>query len=177
MAIYNEISSIEKDADSPITVSLINKLDQNPLAMWEGASGAPKISNSAIQSGSIGQDRVSKSRTVFTPGISGASINSSDCFYIRNGGLVYVHLNVNVTATLATITLVLPFDFKDTDGSMCGSFLTPGNELERPLPGIIRTKPTNSLSITRSSRWDSFSDVFNYETFGSIMAVVTLAID
>lgn len=48
MATYSAVGAGEKDADSPITVGLIDKLDQNPHAIAEGASGAPKIQTAAI---------------------------------------------------------------------------------------------------------------------------------
>jgi hypothetical protein len=48
MATYSAVTAGQKDADSPINVSLIDKLDQNPHAMFEGASGAPKLQPAAI---------------------------------------------------------------------------------------------------------------------------------
>ncbi len=50
MAIYIAVSESEKDADSIVDVSLIDKLDQNPHAIAEGASGAPKIQSAALDS-------------------------------------------------------------------------------------------------------------------------------
>lgn len=168
MATYNVISATEKDADSPVTVSLLDKLDQNPLAMFEGASGAPKISNSAISSGSIGQDRVSKSRTVFTPAISAGAIASSDCFYIRNGGLVFVHLNIVLTGNVSTVDVTMPFSFKCTDGVFVGHH-TPaygGNQSGtwRTLEaGHITTKTGNKLTFGSSA----FEDFPNDAGFGA----------
>lgn len=59
MATYSAVSAGEKDADSPITVSLIDKLDQNPLAMFEGAAGAPKLSAAAISDGTLPAGKIS----------------------------------------------------------------------------------------------------------------------
>lgn len=50
MATYSAVSASEKDADSIVDVSLIDKLDQNPHAIAEGASGAPKIQSAALDS-------------------------------------------------------------------------------------------------------------------------------
>ena len=58
MATYSAVTAGEKDADSPINVSLIDKLDQNPLAIAEGASGAPKIQNAAFADNSINGSRI-----------------------------------------------------------------------------------------------------------------------
>lgn len=53
MATYSAVSASEKDADSVVDVSLIDKLDQNPHAIAEGASGAPKIQSAAINDNAI----------------------------------------------------------------------------------------------------------------------------
>lgn len=60
MATYSAVTAGEKDADSPINVSLIDKLDQNPLAIAEGASGAPKIQTAAIQDDAVTNDKLEK---------------------------------------------------------------------------------------------------------------------
>ncbi len=51
MATYSAVTAGEKDADSPITVGLVDKLDQNPEAMFEGASGAPRLKRAAVEKG------------------------------------------------------------------------------------------------------------------------------
>lgn len=48
MTTYTAITSGEIDPDSPITNSLMTKLRDNPIAITEGASGAPKIQTAAI---------------------------------------------------------------------------------------------------------------------------------
>ena len=58
MATYSAVTAGQKDADSPINVSLIDKLDQNPHAIAEGASGAPKIQSAALDSNVITQDKM-----------------------------------------------------------------------------------------------------------------------
>ncbi len=51
MAIYSAVTAGEKDPESPIDVNLIGKLDDNPRAMIEGASGAPRVQTAALVSG------------------------------------------------------------------------------------------------------------------------------
>ena len=58
MATYSAVSAGEKDADSPINVSLIDKLDQNPHAIAEGATGAPKIQSAALDADVVTGDKV-----------------------------------------------------------------------------------------------------------------------
>lgn len=61
MATYSAVSASEKDADSPITVGLIDKLDQNPHAIAEGASGAPKIQAAALDSNCVTAAKIASS--------------------------------------------------------------------------------------------------------------------
>lgn len=50
---YVTISNTAIDQDSPITVALVTALRDNPIAITEGASGAPKIQTAALQDGLI----------------------------------------------------------------------------------------------------------------------------
>jgi hypothetical protein len=58
MASYNPVGSL-KNADQPINVTLIDYLDQNPIAIAEGASGAPKIQNAAFDNNTINAGKLS----------------------------------------------------------------------------------------------------------------------
>lgn len=58
MTDYTAVTSGEKDADSPINVTLVGKLDDNPHAMFEGASGAPRLQEAAIDSGVVSQAKL-----------------------------------------------------------------------------------------------------------------------
>lgn len=51
MATYRSISSTETDADSPVTVQLMDALRQNPEAIAEGAAGAPNVVAKALDLG------------------------------------------------------------------------------------------------------------------------------
>ena len=48
MAVYKQIPDSDIDSESPITESLLTQLRDNPAAIAQGASGAPRIVNSAI---------------------------------------------------------------------------------------------------------------------------------
>jgi len=61
MATYSAVSAGEKDADSPVSVGLVDKLDQNPHAIAEGASGAPKILTAAINSSAVTESKMASS--------------------------------------------------------------------------------------------------------------------
>lgn len=53
MATYSAVGAAEKAADAPGDVTLFDKLDQNPEAMIEGASGAPRIQSAAFDTGAV----------------------------------------------------------------------------------------------------------------------------
>lgn len=49
MTTYSTILNSEIDPDSPITTALMTKIRDNPLAIGEGASGAPKLLRNAMR--------------------------------------------------------------------------------------------------------------------------------
>lgn len=61
MTTYTTIGAGEIDVDSPISTSLMTKLRDNPIAITEGSSGAPKIQTAAISNGAIHQSQISTS--------------------------------------------------------------------------------------------------------------------
>lgn len=97
MATYSAVSAGEKDADSPINVGLIDKLDQNPHAIAEGASGAPRIKKAAIE-------RYNEFNLFdFGDGSDGSSTISSNS-NIDSGLHQYVNLTINSGVTLTKNT-------------------------------------------------------------------------
>jgi len=53
MATYRAIAASEVDADSPVTATLVSALAENPIAIAEGAAGAPRIKYLAGTVGSL----------------------------------------------------------------------------------------------------------------------------
>ena len=53
MATYSPISNAEIDPESPIDSSLMSRLRDNPLAIQEGALGAPRIVTAAIADNAV----------------------------------------------------------------------------------------------------------------------------
>ena len=49
MTTYSAIAASEIDVDSPITTGLMTKIRDNPIAITEGASGAPKIQTASLE--------------------------------------------------------------------------------------------------------------------------------
>lgn len=53
MADYNAILNAEIEPEKPVTTSLMNRLRDNPIAISEGAAGAPRIQTAAIANGAV----------------------------------------------------------------------------------------------------------------------------
>lgn len=96
MATYTTITDGQVDQDSPISQALITALRDNPLAIAEGASGAPKIVAGALNlatnsvsvtvgsSGSATYEEITLDRCSFFPGTGGDG-NTSISFIVATG--------------------------------------------------------------------------------------------
>ena len=58
MTAYTAIADSEIDTDSPITESLLTRFRNNPIAITEGSTGAPKIQTAAYQDASVTQQKI-----------------------------------------------------------------------------------------------------------------------
>ncbi len=116
MATYSAVSASEKDTDSPITTGLIDKLDQNPHAIAEGVSGAPKIANAAFSDNTIKSSKIQMNKQTWSgytwTGLSNGG--SPTAYYFDHGNFIQVFLFSNVTPTnigsLISITLPITVD-------------------------------------------------------------------
>lgn len=57
MTTYTTIPNSDIDQDSPVTQPLMTALRDNPIAITEGASGAPRIANAAFNNGVLGAEK------------------------------------------------------------------------------------------------------------------------
>lgn len=53
MADYTTITDTQVDPEAPITSELMSALRDNPIAITEGASGAPRVQTAAIQDDAV----------------------------------------------------------------------------------------------------------------------------
>lgn len=58
MTTYTAITAGEIDSDSPITTGLMTKMRDNPIAITEGSTGAPKIQKAAMDTDSVGATQI-----------------------------------------------------------------------------------------------------------------------
>ena len=141
MATYSAVGAGEKDADSPINVSLIDKLDQNPHAIAEGASGAPKIKNAAFDNNTIDAGKLSDAtvtQTQLSQKYYAGSWNSNATttslpsgWSVTNPGAGQYTLTHNLGTTNYSIVALA----EDTAGTAT------------PTMSFYRAKATNSISI------------------------------
>jgi len=66
---YNNILDTEIDADSPITTALLSRLRDNPIAVTEGAIGAPRVLAAALTPGMFTRQKIHPSQNQF--GVAG----------------------------------------------------------------------------------------------------------
>ena len=118
MTTYTAIADSEIDPESPGTTTLFTKLRDNPIAITEGASGAPQIQNGAIAAGAIhtaelstGTNTSSTASTggiqftmtggmyVFSPQIKASNASYSSFLYSQSSSVaVYTNSTSYVTA-------------------------------------------------------------------------------
>ena len=60
MTTYSPIANGSVDAGSPVDESLVTALRDNPIAISEGSTGAPKIQTAAYQDGSVTNGKLSQ---------------------------------------------------------------------------------------------------------------------
>jgi len=99
MTTFTTIADGEIDVSSPITESVLTRLRDNPIAITEGATGAPKIQTAAIQDGAVTTSKIYdgsvNSNVIATGGIHQSEISVSSgtvsaSFYNSNGADYYL---------------------------------------------------------------------------------------
>ena len=63
MTTYTAISNSDIDAESIVDENLMTLMRDNPIAITEGAGGAPKIQTAAIAAAAIGRSEIANSTT------------------------------------------------------------------------------------------------------------------
>lgn len=127
MATWKVIPDTAVDPDAPVTSDLAYGLRDNPVALAEGAAGAPRIQYAAIQPPSAGNAVVvttlpnasvtagnTVARARFSSLISGiARVNVTSITAVGSGNaLVLVRLRNGVRTDLNAFTSVSSFDFQ-----------------------------------------------------------------
>lgn len=66
MTDYNTIANGDVDADSPLNTTLLTRLRDNPLALFEGATGAPRLQTAGIADDAVVSDKIDLSFGAYT---------------------------------------------------------------------------------------------------------------
>jgi hypothetical protein len=76
MTDYTTITDTQVDPEAPITSELMTALRDNPIAISEGSSGAPKIQNAAIQDSAVTTSKIANGN-VTAPKIPISTVTNS----------------------------------------------------------------------------------------------------
>jgi hypothetical protein len=66
MTAYTSINNSEIAVDEPVTTGLMTKIRDNPIAITEGSTGAPKIQEAALDSGIVSQGKLQTTTQTIT---------------------------------------------------------------------------------------------------------------
>ena len=142
MTTYSAITNGQVDQDSPITQPLMTALRDNPIAITEGASGAPRISSTALD------------LTYKTGSVSGVTTNSqniitfdtSDLSNLGDMGLVLVTGNMTYTTAngSGTASIVCTVAGTVAQAGLNGSSFSPAYQ---SFAVIIPTGGATSITV------------------------------
>lgn len=74
MADYITITDAQVDPEAPITSELMSALRDNPTAITEGATGAPKVQRAAIQDDAVNLSKIDLNAATYSGSISTSSV-------------------------------------------------------------------------------------------------------
>ena len=137
MTTYTTIANSEIDQDSPVTQTLMTALRDNPIAITEGAAGAPKVSNAAldpIQTGIIANGAVQRAKIQTGTSSAAGSLSS--------GGFVSVLVSAYSFFPSFNGDRVVVLTCAETTGSA-----------DAPRIGIINNDPDNTKSYSVAWRF------------------------
>jgi len=102
MTTYTAIPNSDVDQDSPVTQTLVTLLRDNPIAISEGSTGAPRIQPRALQTGLLGR-----------------TIADSEVFDITN--IKAIRLDLAAYFNYTSSSAAFQVEFSDDGGSTWGS--------------------------------------------------------
>lgn len=121
MTTYTAIPNGDVDQDSPVTQTLVTLLRDNPIAITEGASGAPRVKPVALESGLLGR-------------------TTADNDAIDVTGVKNIRINWAIAYNATTGSSTLSVAFSDDGGSTWGS-----------AQNLFNVSPVSSLGASGSA--------------------------
>jgi len=95
MADWTDITNAALDGDSPVTPALIESLRDNPIAITEGATGAPQVQTAAIADGAITNDKIADgtiSPDKLYPAVVGDLVDGASLGIVSTSSTTYVKM-------------------------------------------------------------------------------------
>jgi len=164
MTTYTSIPNADIDQDSPVTQPLMTALRDNPIAITEGASGAPRIVAAAIEGGSSstsGQVYYSEGDGT---GLWGNAenieatkdITGTDGYVKLPGGVIMQWGSIVCSAGTTTITF--PIAFPNACFSVTASPYIAGNSggVSSTVDAISSAPTTTSVVYSTTTGWSLY---------------------
>lgn len=124
MTTYTNIANSEIDTDSPVTESLMTRLRDNPVAITEGSTGAPKIQTAALEqtggSEAVTTATIRASAVTFakvSDTVSAAATKTVARHACENSATATVYTPVKEFVCTCSGTIYSTFELKSSDGS------------------------------------------------------------
>lgn len=172
MTAYVDIADSEIDPESPYTTTLATKNRDNPIAITEGSSGAPKIQLAAIDSGVLSRELVSTATASASATIDFTGLDSTYAVYevelvnvLLAGGSLYSRVQTG-GATWQTGAVYTDYNANANTLMKLNQAAVSTTSSDGGLSGIIRLynpagtthhKVLNSL-LTYEASGDNFMD-------------------
>jgi hypothetical protein len=101
MADWTDIANSEIDGDSPITESLMSALRDNPEAITEGATGAPRIENLAMANNVVTAGNKYILRSDIEDSVTGTTLTTLKEFYTTQSGTCRIYFELKSSSSTA----------------------------------------------------------------------------
>lgn len=151
MADYRTITDAEVDPDAPLTSSLGYAWRDNPIAIAEGATGAPRITQTAIMNPTAGTFRtITSVTTAISSGTESGSRNVVK-FSVITPGTLRIRTDTNVSTGSATVTVSRIRNGNNTVISTYDSSGTRNDDVSVQIGDMVRVRvvrPFSASSIT-----------------------------
>ena len=168
---YTEILNTQIDVDSPVTTGLLVQLRDNPIAITEGATGAPKNQTNSIQDLAItepklannavtniklaGEVPVARAWINTSSSTINASFNVASISYSSLPGFNSSTLTVNLTTPMSNSNYVIVATGSNFGGSGASSVSVSFNILS-----------SSSFTVSSNSSSSNFFTDFSVVVFG-----------
>ena len=153
---YSAILNSEVDPDSPLTTSLMTRLRDNPIAIAEGASGAPRVAIELTPAAGSPQTAIATDETTTTKVLSPDGTGSVEWADFAGLGFRAVGSD-SVSVNASAVTIVLPTEDYDEGSDLAsGVYTAPQAGLYDLFTGGYFQAPNDGSSALRVASLDIY---------------------